>query len=239
MGLVVVIGLQWGRPVLIPIALAILLTFLLNPVVRMLERRGLERLFAVLLAVSTAGFLLVGLGWIMTRQVATLLAELPRNTANIKAKVKTLRELGSGPFADQFTHMVDEVNQELQRPSHRSDSVSDPEVNLVPKTSTDVVHFTAESTFWLHLTGYLGSAFEVFATLAFSLVLLVFFLMRREDFRDRVVLLAGKTRLALTSKALEDVTDRISRYVVLVATVNGSFGVLLAAGLFVLQVPYA
>ena len=238
-GLVVVIGLQWGRPVLIPIALAILLTFLLNPIVRTLERRGLERLLAVLLAVSAAGFLLMGLGWIMTRQVGTLLAELPRNTANIKAKVKTLRELGSGPFADQFTHMVDEISQELQRPSHPSSSASDLESNLAPRSPAEVTPFRAESTFWLHLTGYLGSAFEVFATLAFSLVLLVFFLLGRDDFRDRVVLLAGKTRLALTSKALEDVTDRISRYVVLVATVNGGFGILLATGLFVLQVPYA
>ena len=238
-GLVVVLGLQWGRPVLIPIALAVLLTFLLNPIVRTLERRGFGRLFSVLLAVSMAGFLLMGLGWIMTRQVATLLAELPQNTANIRAKVKTLHELGTGPIADQFTKMVDEISQELQRPTHPSRSVSDVDSNLAAKSPAEIVQFRTESTVWLHLTGYLGSAFEVLATLAFALVLLVFFLLGREDFRDRVVLLAGKTRLALTSKAVEDVTDRISRYVVLVAMINGGFGILLSAGLFVLQVPYA
>jgi predicted PurR-regulated permease PerM len=103
----------------------------------------------------------------------------------------------------------------------------------------EAVHFQTESAPWLSLTDYLGSAVEVLATLAFALVLLVFFLLGREDLRDRIVLLAGKTRLALTSKALEDITDRVSRYIVMVALVNGGFGVLLTAGLFALQVPYA
>ena len=70
-------------------------------------------------------------------------------------------------------------------------------------------------------------------------MLLVFFLLGRNDLRDRIVLLAGKTQLALTSKALEDITDRVSRYIVMVALVNGGFGVVLSAGLFAFQVPYA
>ena len=92
---------------------------------------------------------------------------------------------------------------------------------------------------WLSLTGYLSSALEVLATLAFALVLLVFFLLGREDLRDRLVLLAGKTRLAITSKAVEDVTVRVSRYIVIVAVVNGGFGALLTVGLMVLGTPYA
>ena len=243
-GLVVMLGLQWGRPVLIPIALAVLLTLLLNPIVRILQRRGLGRVLSVMVAVSVAGIVLMCVGWMLTRQVTSLLAELPQNTGRITAKVKTLRALGSGPLADQFGKMVEEISQELQRPSQEKPAELELEeesklARVLSASPAEAVQFRSESTPWRSLTGYLGSAFEVLATLAFALVLLVFFLLGREDLRDRVVLLAGKARLALTSKALEDVTERVSRYIVTVAMVNGGFGVLLSAGLFAFQVPYA
>ena len=245
-GLVIVLGLRWGRPVLIPIALAVVLTFLLNPIVRILQRRGLGRVLSVMVAVSTVGVFLMCLGGMVTRQVAGMLAELPQNTANIKAKVATLRQLGSGPLISQFEQMIDEISQEIQRPSGQTPTVLEDGSILVrvpvepPSTSpVEAVRIPSPSIPWRSLTGYLGSAFEVLATLAFALVLLVFFLLGREDLRDRIVLLAGKARLALTSKALEDVTERISRYMVMVAMLNGGFGILLSAGLFALQVPYA
>ena len=241
-GLVIVLGLHWGRPVLIPIALAVLLTFLLNPIVRTLQRRGLGRVLSVMVAVWTSGIVLMCVGWMLTRQVTSMLAELPQNTGRIIAKVKTLRELGSGPFADQFGKMIEEISQEFQRSSQgqplAAEDGSQP-ASVPAGSPAEAIRFRSESSLWLSLTGYVGSAFEVLATLAFALVLLVFFLLGREDLRDRVVLLAGKARLALTSKALEDVTDRISRYIVNLAAVNGGFGILLTVGMLVLQVPYA
>ncbi len=241
-GLVVVLGLQWGRPVFIPIALAVLLTFLLNPIVRVLQRRGLGRVCSVMVAVSAAGIVVMGLGWMVTRQLAGMLAELPQNTANIKVKVTTLRQLGSGPLIGQFEVMFDEISEEIRRPSSDTNTTLNDgkELAKIPLLPPAIaVPLRTASTPWRSLTGYLGSAFEVLATLAFALILLVFFLLGRDDLRDRIVLLAGKARLALTSKALEDVTERISRYIVMVAIVNGGFGVVLAAGLFALQVPYA
>ncbi len=245
-GLVIVLGLHWGRPVLIPIALAVLLTFLLNPIVRILQRRGLGRVLSVMVAVATTGIVLMCLAGVVTRQVAGMLAELPQNTANIKAKVATLRQLGTGPLVEQFERMIDEISQEFQRPAHETPAVMEDGSILVrvpvkapSQSPVEAVRIPSPSPPWESLTGYLGSAFEVLATLAFALVLLVFFLLAREDLRDRVALLAGKARLALTSKALEDVTERISRYIVMVAMLNGGFGILLTAGLLVLQVPYA
>lgn len=241
-GIVLLLGLQWGRPVLIPIALAGLLTFLLNPIIRFLERRGLGRILAVLSAVSMAGIVLICLLGVVTRQVAGMLAELPQNTANIKAKAKTLRNLGSGPLADQFGHMVEEISQEFQLPrggTAPAKSTGRKPENVPVEYPAETGHSQTESIPWLSLTGYLSSAFEVLATLAFTLVLLVFFLLGRDDLRDRIVLLAGKARLAMTSKALKEVTDRISHYIVMVALLNGGFGVLLSLGLFLLGVPYA
>lgn len=240
MGMVIIVALQWGRPILIPIALAILLTFLLNPIVKVLQRRGLSRNLSVMTAVSAAGIVLMCLGWMLTRQVTGMLAELPQNTANIRAKVKSLRQLGSGPLTIQFEQMFEEISEEIQAPkSSKVEVRNDPSDEGQPVTAVDPVAIPAILTPWSNVTGYLSSALEVLATLAFALVLLVFFLLGREDLRDRTVLLAGKARLALTSKALEDIANRISNYIVMVALVNGGFGLVLTAGLLVMQVPYA
>jgi predicted PurR-regulated permease PerM len=238
--LVIVLGLQWGRPILIPIALALLLTFLLNPMVRALQNRGLGRIFSVGVAVTVAAIVMAGLGGMVTMQVAGMLAELPQNTANIRAKVKTLRQLSSGPMVQRFGQMVDEISHDLEDPAPGKESTeaTEKKTDLSPAPA-EKSQVRTESSSWFNVSEYVGSVMEVLTTLAFTLVLLVFFLLGRDDLRDRIVLLAGKARLALTSKALEDVTNRISRYIVMVAIVNGGFGVFLTAGLFAFQVPYA
>ncbi len=240
--LIIVIGLYWGRPVLVPIALAILLTFLLNPIINKLQQRGLGRTPAVMLGVSAAGLVMLLIGGLVARQVTILVAELPQNTANIKAKVKTLRQFGSSPMAAQFEKMAEEISEATALPSAEQTTPQGEikDLSLLDKAgASGPVIVRTESTPWLGLTGYLSSAFEVLATLAFSLILLVVFLISRDDLRDRVVVLAGRARVAMTSKALEDVTERIGRYLLMVAMLNGGFGILLGLGLFVLQVPYA
>ena len=90
-GLVIVLALYWGRPVLIPIALATLLTFLLNPIVRGLQRYGLGRVLSVLIAVSSVGIGFTAIGIVGSRQIASLLSELPANTAKITARQERSR----------------------------------------------------------------------------------------------------------------------------------------------------
>ncbi|WP_010583589.1 AI-2E family transporter [Schlesneria paludicola] len=237
---VLVVALQWGRPVLIPVALAVLLTFLMNPLVKMLHRRGVPHLLAVILAVGSSGIVLMGLGWMVTAQVSGMLTELPRNTEKIKAKVKTLRQMGERPTNEGIGQMIDEISKEIAGPSETASQQGGKgdEANS-GNTNHDTVIVRSEQRGWFHLADYVGSAVEVLATLGFSLVLLVFFLTEREDLRDRVVLLAGRAKLAITSKALEDVTERISRYIVMVALVNGGFGLVLTIGLLALGVPFA
>ncbi len=241
-GLVIVLTLIWARPVLIPIAMAVLLTFLLNPLVRALQRRGLGRLGSVMLAVAAAGIVLVTVGMMVTNEVASVLAKLPQHTSIIKAKVQSLRRLYSGKLIGQFETMVDEISREFQESPTGKSLVLNKPPSLVPERNASpegVASPNMTSFPWMSLTGYLGSALEVLGTLAFSMILLVFFLLGREDLRDRIVLLAGKARLALTSKALEEVTERITRYIVMVALLNGGYGIVMAIGLYVLHVPNA
>ena len=240
--LAAVVGLQWGRPVLIPIALAVLLTFMLNPGVRYLQRRGIGLRVAVLLSVSIAGIAITSVGALVTRQLTVLVSELPQNTANIKAKVDTLRHLRSSPLAEKFGQMFEEISADVPLPSLEVDPANAPRPNAdgtKPALPAATIFVATPPALWLGLTGYLSSAFEVLATLALTTVLLIFFLLGRDELRDRIVMLAGNTRLALTSKALEDVTERVSRYIMMVATLNGGFGAMLAVGLYAMQVPYA
>jgi len=240
--LIGVVGLQWGRPVLIPIALAILLTFLLNPGVRYLQRKGLGLRLAVLLTVAAAGILITSAGGLVTRQLTILVRELPQNTANIKEKVHALRQLRTGPLVAQFAAMFEEISRDVPLPTLAVKNDENPKSNIektIAAAPAATIFVETPPALWLGLTGYLSSAFEVLATLALTFVLLIFFLLGRDELRDRIVMLAGNARLTVTSKALEDVTERVSRYIMTVAILNGGFGTLVALGLYGLQVPYA
>lgn len=239
---VIVLTMQWGRPVLIPIAIAMLLTVLLSPAVKRLQTWGMNRICAVLFCVCLLGGLLLGSGGMMATQVTNLLSELPRNTETIRAKIKSLKELGSGPVSQQFGHMLEELQQEWKPSSiDAGERVTDAEPAQTgsPPTASEGNAAEPATVPWMLITGYLGSALEVVGALAFTMVLLVFFLLEREDLRDRVILLAGKARLSVTSKAIEDMTNRVTRYLVMVGAVNGGFGVCLTVGLFLLGMPYA
>ncbi|MDB5337385.1 MAG: hypothetical protein JWN70_3004 [Planctomycetaceae bacterium] len=240
-----VAGLQWGSPVLIPIAIAGLFTLLLNPVVQRLNGYGIHHVVSVLLTVIVAGMLLLALSWIMTIQVTRMLAELPKNTETIKSKIRSLRQVGSGPVARQFAGMVTEIGAELKPQTTDQDRAT----GQAPKSATrhpdshsaahDNSHHETSVTAWGWVTGHLGSAAEGIGEFAFGGVLLVFFLLEQKEIRDRLVLLAGRARLSVTSNALDEISDRITRYLGMVAVVNGGFALLLSAMLYLAGMPYA
>ena len=141
---------------LIPIALAILLTFLVNPIVKKLQRLGLGRMLAVMVAVSAAGLVILLTGGLIVRQVSILVAELPQNTENIKAKVKALRQLGSGPLATQFEKMAEEISNDsslpFTEPSPQQGETRKPAALEETVVAVPVI-LKSESTLWRGLTG--------------------------------------------------------------------------------------
>ncbi len=236
----IVVLLYWGRPVLLPIAMATLLTFVLNPVVYGFQRLGIGTVTSVLLSVSIVASALTGMGAIGSRQVAMLLDELPENTSRVVAKVKSLRAITESPMTRRFGTIFDEIGKELNLSPVPTDSptlIIAPSIGLTAPAVPVVVN--SEPLPWMMLTGYLGSAVEVMATMAFTFVLLMCFLLERESLRDRLLMLSGRAHLTLTSKALEDATWRVSRYILMVAAVNGGFGAALGIGAFIIGVPYA
>jgi predicted PurR-regulated permease PerM len=95
-GVVVISCLYWAQTVFIPVALAVFLTFLLAPLVTILQRRGLGRMPSVILVVLLAALLLGGVVWLVTAEVTSLARDLPTYTENIKGKIRSLRQMGQG-----------------------------------------------------------------------------------------------------------------------------------------------
>ena len=100
---------------LIPIALAVLLTFLFSPVVGALQRRGLGRVPAVLVTVVLALSILGGTGWTLTHQLLTLADELPRYSLNIHQRISDLRRASKGSSVEKVQQTVDDFVGEMQK----------------------------------------------------------------------------------------------------------------------------
>jgi predicted PurR-regulated permease PerM len=231
--------LYWAKAVLIPVALAILLTFLLNPVVSVLQRtRVLSRTPAVLLVVLLAFSLVGGIGWTVTRQLTTLAYELPRYQENLKQKISDLRALGKGGVIERLQTTIREITGELQRttpPTREIRTVEEPGQKRQDEPEKPVpVVVQGPSVFW-----QLPSLLEPLATGGLVIVLVIFMLIQYADLRGRLVRLAGYGRLTIATKALDEAGQRISRYLLMQSIINGSFGFAAGLGLFLIGVPYA
>jgi predicted PurR-regulated permease PerM len=216
--------LYWAKAVLIPIALAILLTFLLTPIVNALWHWGLSRALAAVLVVVLVAGLLGTVGWTVEAQLATLAAELPTYTANIKQKIAQVRQAGTGGVLGKVQKAFQDVTTESQEGA----PATPPPATPVP--------VQAEGP---SLLGYLPSLLETILTALMVLVLVIFLLIEHGTLRDRLLTFGGYSHVTRTTKALDEASARISRYLRMQALINGSFGLLFGLGLFLLGVPYA
>jgi predicted PurR-regulated permease PerM len=220
----VVAGLYWLQAVLIPMALAVLLTFLLSPVVGTLQRRGLGRVPSVLVTVLLALAILGGTGWTLTRQLVTLADELPRYSLNIHHRIADLRGASQGGSMEKVQKAVEDVVGELQKTG---------KVGVLGRQPLAVVLEPPS------ILAHLPSLLQALTSAAVVTVLMIFMLLERRELRDRVILLIGYRRMTATTKALDEAGVRISRYLLMQSIINGSFGVAVGLGLFLIGVPYA
>jgi predicted PurR-regulated permease PerM len=215
-------SLYWAKAVLIPVALAIQLAFLLSPVVQAVRRLGIGRVPAVLLVVVVVFACLGGLSWTIFQQMAQLIDDLPRYEDNIKRKITDVRGAGKGSLLEKAQTAAKEVTEELEKS----------EQGRAEKPVPVVVQ--APSALW-----QLPTLLEPLATAGLVLVLVIFILLERGDLRNRVIRLVGYRRLTLTTRALDEAGRRISRYLLMQSILNGSFGVVVGCGLWLIGLPYA
>ncbi len=234
---VVVIGaLYLAKEVMVPITLAVLLSFVLTPLVERLRRIGLWRVPSVFLAVFLALGVIVALGAVIGTQVAALGSDAAFYAQRIEQKVGQVRTLA----AKQVATLSDGIGRSADAPKPPAAPKTDArgrqpapdapkpvpvEVHQPDPTPLEMVERIA-----LPILGPLGS-------LGIVLVVAVFILMQMEDLRDRFIRLFGSGDLHRTTAALDDAAARLSRYFLTQLAMNAGFGVIVAAGLFVLGVP--
>lgn len=229
--------LSWAQVVVIPVALAILFTFLLAPLVNALQRRRVPRVPAVvlvtLLALGTVG----GVAWAVTQQIGSLLDAYPRYEQNVAAKIAGLRASGGGGLIDKMQDVAARIGDQLDVIDAADAAPADPEL-----ARAQPVRVVGEADSPLGMADLWSVAAPLLAPLAgFGLVvvLVIFMLIHREDLRDRVIALIGPARMAGTTRALDDAGARVSRYLLMQLGVNVGFGIAVTLGLLAIGVPYA
>ncbi len=238
---VVVIGtLYFAREMLVPLALAILFTFVLTPLVGLLERMHFPRFLAVFLTVALA---VVGVGiagWTVANQLLDVTNQLPGYKSNIKTKIDSIRSPKSSRL-DNAANAVKEIGKEI------TDSSADTAENASAKTSGKTKAAIAppkpaQVQVYQPAANPLESLSSVITPVGSAIIVLVltiFTLAGREDLRNRVIGLAGHGHLNVMTQALNDAGARVSRYLLMQLLVNTGYGVVVGVGLYFIHVPNA
>jgi predicted PurR-regulated permease PerM len=221
--------LSRGQAFLVPVALAVFLAFVLQPLVHALERLRLPRIGAVGLVLGLALALVGGFGWVLTAQFRELAAHMPEYSSSIQGKLETLRFTRQGAIAN-IQKTVEEATREIERKDR--DAANQPPTQRVTVVSAEPTDVARLRTIVMPVLGPLLEGGLV-------IVLVVFLLVQREDLRNRVIRLAGPGRLTLTTRTMDEAGQRISRYLLAQSAVNLGFGLTIAAGLLWIGVPYA
>jgi len=181
---VLIIGsLYWAQAVFIPVAISILLTFLLSPVADSLERLGLGRVFSVILIAILAFSFLIAVGWIVTLQLTGIANEIPIYRKNIQQKIADIRGAGKGGALEKVQKTAEDVKKELEK--------KDEPAKVQPKPREVIVQAEQSSTFW-PLPLDIAPMLERLASGGLAIVLVIFMLIQREDLRNRLIRLVGQ-----------------------------------------------
>ncbi|HEX5208527.1 MAG TPA: AI-2E family transporter, partial [Steroidobacteraceae bacterium] len=232
---VIVLALYFGREVLIPVTLAMLLSFVLAPLVDLLRRAWLGRIVSVLLAVLLALGIILALGTAIGTQVGQLGKRLPQYQITIKRKVDALQSA----TVNRFSSRIESLGHQLEASGRQSNanprqSSSGPESRRRPIPV--VVTQPAPSALQIG-EAVISPILSPLATAGIILVVTIFALLQKEDLRDRAIRLIGSGDLQRTTRALDDAGRRLSRYFLTQLGINTSFGAVVATGLYFIGVP--
>jgi len=235
-GVVLVAALYFGREVFIPLVLAVLLSFVLGPVVNLLRRLRLGRVPSVIAAVLLALGVIGGVGAVIGTQVAGLAGNLPQYQATVQRKVAGLQQgwLGeANRVLQKFNHQVHDVGQKAEAAGTTAETApagDTPKAQLVRVQEPELSPLAlAEKV--------LGPIVSPLTDVGIVLVVVVFLLMQREDLRNRMIRLFGSSDLHRTTVAMDDAAGRLGTYFLAQLGMNATFGVIVGAGLWFIGVP--
>jgi predicted PurR-regulated permease PerM len=239
LGLLVGIAtLYFGRGVLIPVALSLLFSFLLVPPMVRLQRWHLGKTFSALVVAALSFSVLFFTGWLVLGQTLNLASELPQYRENVRTKLRVLNSASLNRLG-QARQLLGEVTQDLKQDEHNQPPSADAlKHHNTPSQPIAVQVREPEPTLFQLLESVAGSAFEPLATALIVLIFTTFMLLGREDLRDRLLRLAGSSRMHTTTQALDDATRRVSRYLRMQFAVNALYGACVGIGLLLIGIPH-
>jgi predicted PurR-regulated permease PerM len=232
---IIVMGLYFGKEFFIPFALAVLVCFLVVPVVDWLEHMRLGRIPSVLIVVVLITAIFCGVGLLFIDQLSELAQNLQNYRETIVTKLHTIQS-GTGFLRVAAASIQDAINAALGARSAQQPT-SPEAVLLVPGRHEAATPQPVSINGLDLIRGLVGPLLGPLAMLGISAVLVLFILIQREDLRDRLIGLVGKDKLTITTKAMNDARRRITRFLFAQLVVNVSFGILIGLGLLVLGVP--
>jgi predicted PurR-regulated permease PerM len=228
----VIAALYFGKEILVPFALAVLLSFLLTFPVTWLERWKLGKTPSVIIVLLIAFALGSGLIWLGASELSGIVERLPEYQTNIATKLQRLRN-PAGPGLSRALNSLENLKAGLKE-SRPAGSGTSQQPAPVP------VEIVSSNSGFLASLGVLSPSLIHDAAIAGAvLVLTLFMLINRGQLRNRLFRLMGQGHLVVMTTALDDAATRVSRYLLTQSLVNSTFGCLLGLGLFGIGVPYA
>lgn len=230
--------LYFGRQIFIPLALALVFSFLLTPLVGLLERCRLGRIPAVLVVLGVCFALAGGVGWEVAGQLVEITANIRDYKANLQDKIQSLHASKDGALV-QATTTVRELSKELTAASAGSSATNESKSPMRSSRPIPVQVTAPPSNLLQDLRVLLGPLAGPLQTGAIVIIFTAFMLIKREDLRNRLIRLGGQGQLSVMTQALDDATRRLSRYLLLQFLVNAAYGLLFGVGLYFIGVPHA
>lgn len=226
---VAVAVLYVAREVIIPLALAVLLAFILAPLVRRLEALGLGRAPATVFSVAIGMAVIIGVGWLATNQAVNLAGKLPEYKDNITRKVRDLRSPPQGNLGKAAQAIKELENEASGKPRGAQEKAAE---HKPPAMDLPTTPFEFIARLGLPLAALL-------VVIAAIIVISTLMLLQRDDLRDRIVRLVGERRIHVTTQAMDDAAGRVSRYLLTLLVVNVCYGAPLGVALYFLGIPNA
>jgi predicted PurR-regulated permease PerM len=244
LAVIIIATLYFGREIFIPIAMAILLSFVLAPLVGLLQRIRVPRAVAVVSVVILAFGLIFAMGSLLASQLTQLAGDLPRYQSTISEKIQSFRETTAGRGTlERASGMLKDLSKELDKPKDAESSLA-PSSILRPKAAAPLSPVPVEVRqpdpgALESLRALISPLLHPLATTGIIIIFVIFILLQREDLRNRLIRLAGSYDLQRTTAALDDAAGRLSRLFLIQLLLNGTFGVVIGIGLWLIGTPSA
>ncbi len=230
-------ALYVARAIFLPLALAILLTFLLAPAVRLLRDWGLPKPPAVVLVVLVSSVIIVGMGTLVAQQLTQIAERLPEYQFNVETKIGSLRAAAGGGTLARVSNFFRNINQEIQGKEKTPAPQAQPQPQQEPQKPVPVEMRQPEPTPVQVIRQILEPLVDPLTTAGLVVIFVIFFLLQRQDLRGRLIRLAGSHDLQRTTDAINDGAYRLSRYFLAQTLLNVLFGTIVGLGLTFIGVP--